>query len=118
MNNISNSVRLIGRLGADPEIRSIGKDKKVARFSIATNETYKDAAGSKVTNTCWHNIVAWNGQASIAEQYLRKGHEVALEGKISNRNYTDKDGVKRYITEIVVNEIRLLGSNPASAIKG
>lgn len=117
MNNISNSVRLIGRLGMDPEIRAIGKDKKVAHFSIATNETYKDAKGSKVTNTCWHNIVAWNGQAAIAEQYLHKGNEVAVEGKLSNRNYTDKEGVKRYITEIVVNEIRLLGNAPASALK-
>lgn len=115
--NISNSVRLIGRLGTDPEIRSIGKDKKVARFSIATNETYKDSNGKKVTNTCWHNIVAWNGQAKIAEQYLHKGHEVAVEGKISNRNYTDKEGIKKYITEIVVNEIRLLGNAPASPMK-
>ena len=117
MNNISNSVRLIGRLGMDPEIRTIGKDKKIARFSIATNETYKDAQGSKVTNTSWHNIVAWNGQATVAEQFLHKGNEVAVEGKLSNRNYTDKDGIKRYITEIVVNEIRLLGNAPASALK-
>lgn len=117
MNNISNSVRLIGRLGTEPEIRTFGEDKKVAHFSLATNETYKDAKGNKVTNTCWHNIVAWNGQASLAEQYLHKGQEIALEGKLNNRSYTDKDGNKKYISEVVINEIRLLGNMPATALK-
>lgn len=117
MNNISNSVRLIGRLGAEPEIRTFGQDKKMARFSIATNETYRDAQGNKITNTCWHNIVAWNGQAAIAEQYLHKGQEIAVEGKLNNRSYTDKDGNKKYVSEIVINEVRMLGNAPASSLE-
>lgn len=117
MNNISNSVRLIGRLGTEPEIRILGNEKKVAHFSLATNETYRDAKGNKVTNTCWHNLVAWNSQASLAEQYLHKGQEIAVEGKLNNRSYTDKEGNKKYVSEIVVNEIRLLGNMSASASK-
>lgn len=117
MNNISNSVRLIGRLGAEPEIRTTEQDKKVAHFALATNETYKDANGDQITNTCWHNIVAWNGQASLAEKYLHKGQEIAIEGKLNNRSYTDKEGNKKYVSEVVVNGIRLLGSAPASGMK-
>lgn len=110
MNNISNSVRLIGRLGMDPEIRSISNDRKMARFSMATNEVYKDTKGEKVTNTTWHNLVAWGSQAVLAEKYLHKGQEIAIEGKLNNRSYIDKEGVKKYVSEVVINEIRLLGS--------
>lgn len=109
MNNISNSVRLIGRLGIDPEIRTIN-DRKMARFSLATNEVYKDNAGEKVANTTWHNLIAWGKQAELAEKYLHKGQEVAIEGKLNNRSFTTREGVKKYITEIIINEIRLLGS--------
>lgn len=109
MKNLRNSVRLIGNLGMNPEIKSAMNNKKVARFSIATSETYKDAKGNPVKDTTWHNIVAWGNKASIAENYLRKGSEVAIEGKIANRNYTDKNGITRYVTEIVVNEFLMVG---------
>jgi len=100
---------LIGNLGNAPEIKTIAGGKKMARFSMATNETYRNAKGEKVTETQWHTIVAWGKVAEIAEKYLAKGKEVALEGKLINRNYTDKAGTKKYITEVQVNEILLLG---------
>lgn len=109
MNTITNSVRLIGRLGADPEVRQLGLDKKVAHFTMATHEHYTDAGGNKVEKTCWHNLTAWNLQAQVVETYLRKGQEVAIEGKINNYSYTDKEGTTKYRQEIIVNEIRLLG---------
>ncbi len=110
MNNLRNSVRLIGNLGMNPEVKEIGKDKKVAKFSLATKEVYKNEDGEKVSETQWHNLIAWGSQAKIAEKYLKKGNEIAIEGKLTSRNYTDKDGVKRYVTEIVVNEILMIGS--------
>lgn len=106
---LKNKVQLIGNLGNNPEIRTIENGKKMARFSVATNETYRTAKGEKVTETQWHNLVAWGKVAEIAEQFLFKGSEVAIEGKLVNRNYTDKDGVKRYVTEIQVNEVLMLG---------
>jgi single-strand DNA-binding protein len=106
---LKNKVQLIGNLGNNPEVRTIESGKKMARFSIATNETYRNAKGEKVTETQWHNIIAWGKVADIAEQFLSKGSEVAIEGKLVNRNYTDKEGNKRFITEIVVNEILMLG---------
>ena len=113
MNNLRNSVRLIGNLGMNPEVKEIGKDKKVAKFSLATKEVYKNEDGEKVSETQWHNLIAWGNQAKIAEKYLKKGNEIAIEGKLTSRNYTDKDGVKRYVTEIVVNEILMIGSKKA-----
>ena len=106
---LKNKVQLIGNLGNNPEIRTLDGGKKMARFSVATNETYRTAKGEKVTETQWHNLIAWGKVAEIAEQFLSKGSEVAIEGKLINRNYTDKDGVKRYVTEIQVNEVLLLG---------
>jgi single-strand DNA-binding protein len=106
---LKNKVQLIGNLGNTPEIRTIESGKKMARFSIATNETYRNAKGEKITETQWHNIIAWGKVADIAEQFLSKGSEVAIEGKLVNRNYTDKEGNKRFITEVVVNEILMLG---------
>jgi single-strand DNA-binding protein len=106
---LKNKVQLIGNLGNTPEIRTIESGKKMARFSIATNETYRNAKGEKITETQWHNIVAWGKVADIAEQFLSKGSEVAIEGKLVNRNYTDKEGNKRFTTEVVVNEILMLG---------
>ncbi len=108
--NLRNNVRLIGHLGAAPEVKSTTNGKKLAKFSIATNETYVTQEGEKVSETQWHNLVAWGKQANFAEKYLTKGKEVAVEGKLTNRNYVDKSGQKRYISEIVVNEIMMVGS--------
>ena len=108
MNAVKNKVQLIGNLGQDPEVKSIGEDKKVAHLSVATNENYKNAKGEKVTETQWHNVVAWGKLADIAEKYLVKGTEVVIEGKLINRNYTDKQGVKRYATEVQANELLIL----------
>ena len=110
MNTLRNKVQLIGNLGNDPEIITMDSGKKLAKFSIATNETYKNAQGEKVTETQWHNVVAWNKTAEIIETYLQKGKEVAIEGKLTNRSYESKEGEKRYITEVVVNELLMLGS--------
>ena len=109
MSNLRNSVRLVGFLGNDPEVKSINEKKKVARLSIATNDFYKNDKGEKVEETQWHNLVMWDKNATLAENYLHKGSEITIEGKIANRNYTDKDGIKRYITEIIVNEVLLMG---------
>lgn len=109
MQEIRNRVQLIGNLGKAPEIHTTEKGKKLARFSIATNDTYHNSAGTKVKQTMWHNVIAWGKLAEIAEKYLIKGKEVAVAGKLVNRQYNDKEGVKRYVTEIVLNDIALLG---------
>ena len=111
---LKNKVQLIGNLGSNPEIRTLDGGKKMARFSVATNETYRSAKGEKVTETQWHNLVAWGKVAEIAEQFLSKGSEVAIEGKLINRNYTDKEGNKRYVTEVQVNEVLMLGDKKAT----
>lgn len=108
MNAMKNKVQLIGNLGQDPDVKIIGEDKKVAHISVATNENYRNAKGEKVTDTQWHNVVAWGKLADIAEKFLLKGTEVVIEGKLINRNYTDKQGVKRYITEVQANELLIL----------
>lgn len=110
MNTLRNKVQLIGNLGNNPEIITLDSGKKLAKFSIATNETYKNAQGEKQTETQWHNVVAWNKTAEIIEKYLQKGSEVAVEGKLTSRTYDDKDGNKRYITEVVINEMLMLGN--------
>ena len=110
MNTLRNKVQLIGNLGNAPEIITLESGKKIAKFSIATNESYKNAQGEKVTETQWHNIIAWNKTAEIAERFLDKGKEVAVEGKLTSRSYNDKEGTKRYVTEIVISELLLLGS--------
>ena len=109
MSTLKNKVQLIGNVGNEPEITNLESGKKVAKFSIATNESYKDSNGEKVTNTQWHNIVAWGKIAEIVEKYVGKGKEVALEGKLTSRSYETKEGEKRYVTEVVVDEILLLG---------
>ncbi len=109
MNALRNKVQLIGNLGNDPEIVNLESGNKLAKFSIATNETYKNAQGEKVTDTQWHNIVAWGKTAEIVEKYLAKGNEVAVEGKLTTRSYETKEGEKRYITEIRCNELLMLG---------
>ena len=110
MNTLKNSVRLVGNLGMDPELKSFDNNKQLARVSMATNESYKNDKGEKVTETQWHNLILWGVQAKLAGDFLRKGDEVAIEGKLANRNYTDKDGIKRYSCEIVVNEFLKLSS--------
>lgn len=109
MNTLKNSVRLVGNLGMDPEVKSFENDRKLAKIAIATNETYKNDKGEKVTDTQWHNLVLWGAQAKLAEQILRKGDEIAIEGKLASRSYVDKDGNKRYVTEVVVNEFLKMG---------
>ncbi len=109
MSTLRNKVQLIGNLGNNPEIITLDSGKKLAKFSIATNESFKNANGEKIQNTQWHNVVAWNTTAEIVEKYLEKGKEIAIEGKLTSRSYDDKDGNKRYITEIVCNELLMLG---------
>ena len=114
MNALKNKVQLIGNLGSAPEVRNTESGKKLVRFSIATNEIYHNAKGEKVKETQWHNVIAWGKVADIAEKYLTKGSEVAIEGKLMNNNYTDKDGNKKYSTEIQVHELLLLGGKASA----
>lgn len=111
---LKNKVQLIGNLGNTPEVKNTENGKKLARFSMATNETYRGRTGEKITETTWHNVVAWGKVAEIAEKYLSKGAEVAIEGKLINRSYTDKDGIKRYVTEIQVSELLMMNNKPAA----
>ncbi|CAI8370192.1 MAG: Single-stranded DNA-binding protein [Formosa sp. Hel3_A1_48] len=108
MNTLRNKVQLIGNLGNDPEIITLESGKKLAKFSLATNENYKDKDGQKQTKTDWHNVVAWNKTVDIIEKYVSKGKEIAIEGKLSTRSYEDKEGQKRYTTEVIINELLLL----------
>lgn len=110
MSTLRNKVQLIGNLGNDPEIITLDGGKKLAKFNLATNETYKNQKGERVTDTQWHNIVAWGKTAEIIENYITKGKEVAVEGKLTTRSWEDKEGNKRYITEIVCNELLMLGA--------
>jgi len=107
---LKNKVQLIGNLGNVPEVKTLESGKKMARFSVATNEIYRNAKGEKITETQWHNLVAWGKIAEIVEKYLDKGKEIAIEGKLINRSYNDKEGNKKYITEIQVNELLMLGA--------
>ena len=110
MKNLRNKVQLIGNLGKDPEVKQLESGKTLAKFSLATSENYKNADGEKVTDTQWHNLVAWGKTAQITEKYLKKGNKIAIEGKLINRSYEDKEGIKRYVTEVLVSEILMLGS--------
>ncbi|HMT95179.1 MAG TPA: single-stranded DNA-binding protein [Ferruginibacter sp.] len=107
---LKNKVQLIGNLGNAPEVRNTENGKKLVRFSLATNEVYRNANGEKVTETQWHNIIAWGKVAEIAEKFLSKGAEICLEGKLVSRVYTDKEGNKKHFTEIQANELLMLGS--------
>ncbi|WP_161889061.1 single-stranded DNA-binding protein [Pontibacter russatus] len=104
-----NKVILIGNLGKDPEVRHLEGGIAVARFPIATSETFKDKSGQKQERTEWHNIVVWRGLAEVAEKYLRKGNSVYIEGKLRTNNYQDKEGIQRYSTEIVADNMTMLG---------
>lgn len=114
MNNLKNRVQLIGRLGQNPEIVNLESGKKLAKFSIATNESYKSQTGEKVENTQWHTIIAWGPTATVIEKYVTKGQEVAIEGKLNNKKFEDKTGTTRYVTEIVASEIQMFSkASPA-----
>jgi single-strand DNA-binding protein len=114
MSSLRNSVQLIGRLGKDPEVKTFSNSKR-ASFSIATTDVYKNQKGEKVEDTQWHNIVIWGKLSEIAEKYLKKGQEVAIEGKLIHRNYETDKGEKKYFTEINVNDLVLLGGKPQTA---
>ena len=110
MNALRNKVQLIGRLGQEPEIVNFEDGKQLAKFSMATDDSYKDNQGNKVERTQWHNVVVRGGLVKVVEGYVQKGQEIAIEGKLTSRSYDDKDGVTRYITEVLCNELLLLGS--------
>ena len=114
MNALVNRVQLIGSLGQDPEIKKFDNGKSLARFSMATNETYRNAQGEKVTETQWHNVVAWGSTAGILEKYVQKGDRIGIEGKLVTRQWEDKDGNKRYITEVVANDVLLLSQKKSA----
>lgn len=108
MSNLKNSVRLVGHLGNEPEVKTTTNNKKLAKVSIATNSSYRNEKGEKMEETQWHHLVMWDKNADLTEKYLRKGSEISIEGRLSTRSYTDNTGVKKYFTEIIVNEILLL----------
>jgi single-strand DNA-binding protein len=108
MNALRNRVQLIGNLGNIPEVKTLESGSKLAKFTMATNETYKNQKGEKITETQWHNIISWGKTAELMEQLLDKGKQVLIEGKITSRSYDDKDGVKKYITEIVANDFLVM----------
>ena len=109
MNALRNKVQLIGNVGNDPEIKTFEGGRKLANLTLATNESYKNDKGEKVEETQWHKLVAWGKTADIIEKYVTKGKEIAIEGKLTHRTYDDKNGEKRYITEVVINDVLLLG---------
>ena len=111
-----NKVILIGHAGKDPDIRHLDSGVAVATFTLATSETYVAKNGEKVTSTEWHNIVLWRGLAEVAEKYVRKGKQLYIEGRIRSRSYDDKDGQKRYITEIYGDVMKLLGSRESTGV--
>ena len=108
MKNLRNRVQLIGNLGMDPEVKSINDGKKLAKFSLATSQSYLNAQGERIQDTQWHNLIVWGKMADVAEKYLKKGSEIAAEGKIVYRTYETSEGQKKYITEIVVSEFTML----------
>lgn len=115
MYNLRNKVQLIGNLGQDPEIKETSNGKKFAKFTLATNESYKNQAGERVTETQWHNIILWGKTAEIAEKYLQKGNECAIEGKLVYSTFEDKEGAKKYFTQIEGRELLLLGKKDNTA---
>lgn len=112
MNALSNSVRLLGNLGKEPVIKTFSNGGKVANFSLATKSFSKDKDGNRVEETDWHNLVVRGKQAEIVEKYLTKGSQIAVEGMLKSRKYTDSDGHDKYITEVVVNEFQMMGRKP------
>lgn len=113
MNIVRNKVQLIGNLGMNPEVRTTESGRKLAKMSLATNESYKNAKGERITETQWHQITAWGKTAELAEKLLQKGSEVLIEGRLVHREYTDKDGIKKYSTEVQVSDLLVLAKTPA-----
>ena len=109
-----NKVILIGNVGNDPEVKYIKENVPVARFSLATTESYKDKNGERVSNTEWHNIVVWRGLATVVEKYVKKGSKLYIEGKLTHRKYEDKEGQTKYYTEIVCRDMTMLDSKGSS----
>ena len=109
MNNLRNKVQLIGNLGTTPEVVEFKEGQKLVKLTLATNESYKNKDGEIIKETQWHNLVVFGPNAKVAEQYLEKGKEICIEGKLSNRSYDDKNGNKKYVTEIIVQEFLMLG---------
>ena len=109
MSTLRNKVQLIGNVGNDPEIKALETGKKLAKLTLATNETYKNDKGEKTTETQWHNIIAWGKTAETIEKFVGKGKEIAIQGKLTHRSYDDKNGDKKYFTEVVVSDLLLLG---------
>ena len=105
MSTLRNKVQLIGHVGNDPEIKTFDGGKKLAKLNVATNESYKNDKGEKVEETQWHSLIAWGKTADIIEKYVVKGKEIAIEGKLTHRSYEDKNGEKRYVTEVVIDEL-------------
>ncbi|SIN69381.1 single-stranded DNA-binding protein [Algoriphagus halophilus] len=114
MNTLRNRVQLIGRLGSKVEIKNLDGNKTIGKVFLATNEYYKNQKGERVEETTWHNLVAWGKQAELLDKYTDKGSEIAIEGKLSNRSYEDKEGNKRYVTEVIVQNILLMGDKKSS----
>jgi single-strand DNA-binding protein len=104
-----NKVILVGNVGKDPEVRYLDEGTAMAKFPLATSETYKNKSGERVSTTEWHNVVLWRGLAQVAEKFVRKGTQIYIEGRIKSRSYDDADGIKKYITEIVGDQMQLLG---------
>lgn len=109
MSTLKNKVQLIGHVGNDPEIKTLDGGRKLAKMNVATNESYKNDKGEKVEETQWHSLIAWGKTAEIIEKYVVKGKEIAIEGKLTHRSYEDKNGEKRYVTEVVIDELLMLG---------
>ena len=109
MKSVRNSVQLIGNLGMDPEVKEVSNGNKMARFSMATSENYRNQKGEKITETQWHNIIIWGKLAEVAEKYLKKGKQIAVEGKLETNSYEDKDGNRKFFTQVKVNDLLMLG---------
>ena len=110
MNALRNKVQLIGNVGNDPEIKTLEGGRKLANLTIATRDNYKNEKGEKVEQTEWHRVVAWGKTAEINEQFVSKGKEIAIEGKLTHRTYDDKNGEKRYVTEVLISDLLFLGN--------
>lgn len=108
MNALRNRVQLIGNLGADPDVKTLTSGKIRAQFRMATSESYRNSKGDKITETQWHNVVAWGKHAEVVENYLKKGNQIAIEGKLIHRTYDSKEGEKKYFTEVVASDILML----------
>lgn len=109
MRSLRNSVQLIGNLGMDPEVKEVSNGSKMARFSMATSESYRNQKGEKITETQWHNLIIWGKLAEVAEKYLKKGKQIAVEGKLETNSYEDKEGNRKFFTQVRVNDLLMLG---------